>query len=202
MNHALHANGIVVITWSYFVVTSFWQILAWCDYSLAHRWTIFFREPKTSKTPRLLLCERSFLVTGKTMVNPHMDINHGDHIHVHGVAGKLPLNLSEVDMSQLSERERWRVEQVNIPSIWDCGVSFARMYIRMVILKPYMILFLIRFNTLWTYDTQAKVREKHKGHEKMHLEMLLVLITTLAVGSGLPSIVIHSNSALKKMIFY
>ena len=28
---------------------------------------------------------------------------------------------------------------------------------------------------------QAKTREKHKGHEKMHLEMLIVLITTLAV---------------------
>jgi len=72
------------------------------------------------------------------MKHPKMDINHGDHMHVHGVAGKLPLNLSEVDLSQMPERERWRVEQ-------------------------------------------AKVREKHKGHEKMHLEMLLVLITTLAV---------------------
>ena len=49
------------------------------------------------------------------MVQPHLDINHGDHVHIHGVAGKLPLNLSEVDMSQLSERERWRVEQVIIP---------------------------------------------------------------------------------------
>ena len=46
------------------------------------------------------------------MVHQHLDINHGDHMHIHGVAGKLPLNLSEVDMSQLSERERWRVEQV------------------------------------------------------------------------------------------
>jgi len=72
------------------------------------------------------------------MVNPHQDIHHGDHIHIHGVPGKLPVNLSEVDLSKLTEREKWRVEQ-------------------------------------------AQVREKHKGHEKMHLEMLLVLISTLAV---------------------
>lgn len=54
------------------------------------------------------------------------------HAHLRGV------NLTNIDMSKLSDEEKWRVEH-------------------------------------------ARMHEKHRGHESMHAEMVLILITTLVV---------------------
>lgn len=79
---------------------------------------------------------------------PHRQPQHPGHdeqdqrpifnIHGHEHDGNAVLNLSNIDMSKLTDEERWRIDH-------------------------------------------QKLHEKHRGHEAMHAEMVLILIGTLIV---------------------